>query len=195
MKDMQDAGTPTQSVGAREGFDTPQRDGRHRQTILRRYLVVSIVLNVFLLGALGSGLYRWHAQQTRLEALQQRGLRYAADQLPPERQKAFAAALRETRRDPQSRALVRAARDGRSQIAQLLAAPQLDQDALRDALSRTRDADLALRSRIEATVAAFAATLTPAERLQMVDAMERHGPLRPVAPVTSAAPSVGAAAR
>ena len=186
MKEMQDVGTPAASVGVRgTGLDTPQHDGARKQAILRRYIVVSIVLNVFLLGALGSGLYRWHAQQTRLETLQQRGLRFAADQLPAERQKAFAAALRETRRDPQSRALALAARDGRREIAQLLAAPQLDQAAVRDALSRTRDADFALRAKIETTVAAFAATLTPSERLQMVDAMERHGPLRPVAPSTS----------
>jgi uncharacterized membrane protein len=195
MKEMQDSGTPTQPIGARGVFDMSQRNGAHGQSRLRRYLMASIVLNVFLLGVLGSGLYRWHAQQTRLEALQQRGLRYAADQLSPERQKAFAAALRETRRDPQSRALSLAAREGRRQIAQLLAAPELDQAALRDALARTREADVALRSQIETTVAAFAATLTPTERLQMVDAMERHGPLRPVAPVASVAPSSGAAAR
>ncbi|MCP1118535.1 periplasmic heavy metal sensor [Robbsia andropogonis] len=155
-------------------------------TASRRWLVASIVLNVFLLGAAGGGLYRWHAQQTRLDALQQRGLRYAADQLPAARQAAFAAALKATRRDPETRALALAARDGRLQIAGLLSAPNLDQDALRDALARTRNADIALRARIETTVATFAATLTPPERLQMVDAMQRHGPLRPVAPESGA---------
>jgi uncharacterized membrane protein len=39
-----------------------------------------------------------------------------------------------------------------------------------------------MRARIENTVADFAATLTPGERLKLVGAMQRYGPLRGVPP-------------
>jgi len=48
--------------------------------------------------------------------------------------------------------------------------------AAAEALLARQDPD-ALRARVEGTVADFAATLTPDERLKLVDALERHGPL------------------
>ncbi|SAK54987.1 membrane protein [Caballeronia temeraria] len=144
---------------------------------LKTLAAVSLVLNVFLIGSIAGGAYRLFAHQ-RAETAQQRGIRFAAADLSAERQRELRDALRQTRR--QSVPLIRAARDGRIDLAHLLAARDFDRKALDDALARTRDADVALRARIEGTVADFAATLTPEERLKLVGAMERYGPLRAV---------------
>ncbi|MFM0523017.1 MULTISPECIES: periplasmic heavy metal sensor [Caballeronia] len=149
---------------------------------LKTLAAVSLVLNVFLLGSIAGGAY-WLSgplAQKRTEAAQQRGIRFAAADLSPERQKELRDALRKTRRE--SLPLIRDARDGRIDLAHVLAAPDFDRRALDDALSRTREADVALRARIEGTVADFASTLTPDERLKLVGAMERYGPLRAVPP-------------
>ena len=148
---------------------------------LKTLVAVSLVLNVFLLGAIAGGAY-WlsgpFAQQRTAAAQQPRGIRFAAADLSPERQRQLREALRKTRRE--SLPLIRDARDGRIDLAHLLAAQEFDRHALDDALARTREADVALRARIEGTVADFAATLTPEERLKLVGAMERYGPLRAV---------------
>ena len=107
-------------------------------------------------------------------------MRFAASELSDERQRQLREALRDTRRDAQP--LIRAARDGRRDLVRILSAPQFDRDALDAALASTREADSALRAQIESTVAGFAATLTPEERLKLVDAMERRGPLRAAIP-------------
>lgn len=146
---------------------------------LKTLAAVSLVLNVFLIGSIAGGAYRLFAHQ-RADAAQQRGIRFAAADLSAQRQREWRDALRTTRRESQP--LTRAARDARTDIAHLLAAPDFDRRSLDDALARKRDADVALRARIESTVADFAATLTPAERLKLVGAMERYGPLRALPP-------------
>ncbi|SAK55636.1 integral membrane protein [Caballeronia calidae] len=146
---------------------------------LKTLAAVSLVLNVFLIGSIAGGAYRLFAHQ-RTEAAQPRGIRFAASDLSAERQQQLRDALRKTRRE--SLPLIRDARDGRIDIAHILAARDFDRRALDAALTRTRDADIALRSRIEGTVADFASTLTPDERLKLVGAMERYGPLRAVPP-------------
>ena len=91
-----------------------------------------------------------------------RGLRFAADGLAPERRQAFRAALRDARRDVAE--LVRQGREGRRELAQLMAAPVFDRAAFDATLSRTRAADVGVRERIERAVADFGAGLSPAER-------------------------------
>jgi len=100
--------------------------------------------------------------------------------LPSERQDQLREALRQTRRESLQEII--GARSGRLDVVQALAAPQFDRATLDAALARTREADVAVRARVEATVADFAATLTPDERLKLVDALERHGPLHVGAP-------------
>ena len=145
-------------------------------TRLKTLLIVSVVLNVFLLGAIAGGTYRWMEKQKADVIAQQRGLRFAAAELPEARRDQLRDALRQTRRD--SLPLIIGARSGRLDVVQALAAPQFDRNALDAALARTREADVAVRARVEGTVAEFASTLTPDERLKLVDALERHGPLR-----------------
>jgi uncharacterized membrane protein len=144
-------------------------------TKLKTFLIVSLILNVFLLGTVAGGTYRWIATQRAAALAQQHGLRFAADELPEARQQQLREALGHTRRD--ALPLIDRAREGRLDVAQVLAAPQFDRAALDAALARTRDADVALRARIEGTVASFAGSLTPDERLKLVDAMKHHGTL------------------
>lgn len=144
-------------------------------TRLKTLLIVSLVLNIFLLGAIAGGTYRWVAKQKADVLAQQRGLRFAAAELPKDRQDQLRQSLRQTRRE--SLPLITDARSGRIDVVQALAAPQFDRATLDAALARTRAADVAVRARVEATVAEFASTLTPDERLKLVDALEQHGPL------------------
>jgi uncharacterized membrane protein len=151
--------------------------------VLKTVLAVSVVLNVFLIGSIAGGAYRvsgMFAHQRAANAEQQRGIRFAASDLSAERQQQLREALRRTRRE--SLPLIRQTRDARIDLAHVLAAPTLDRAALDDALARTRQADIAVRTRIEGSVANFAATLTPDERMKLVGAMERFGPLRAVPP-------------
>ena len=147
---------------------------------LKMLLIVSLVFNVFLLGTVAGGTYQWIAKQKADVVAQQRGLRFAAAELSKDRRKELRRAIRQTRME--SLPLIADARNGRLEVAQVLAAPEFDRAALDAALARTREADIAWRARVETTVADFAAALTPEERLKLVDAMERHGPLHVAEP-------------
>lgn len=144
-------------------------------------LAASLVLNVFLLGTIAGGAWQWlanrsHAAQAAQSDAQQHALRFAAQDLSTQRQQQFAAALKEARRD--GRPLTRDGRDARREVLRLLAAPQLDRPALDAALARTRDADGALRARVEQGVADFAATLTPDERAKFAESLTQRGQWR-----------------
>ena len=142
---------------------------------LKTLLVVSAVLNIFLLGTIAGGTYRWIEKQKADAIAQQRGLRLAAAELPQGRRDQLRDALKQTRRE--SLPLILNARSGRIDVVQALQSPQFDRTALDAALARTRDADMSVRARVEGAVADFAATLTADERLKLVDALQRHGPL------------------
>ncbi|MGC3026067.1 periplasmic heavy metal sensor [Burkholderia sp. DN3021] len=140
-------------------------------------LVGSVVLNVFMLGAIGGGVYQWFSTpRDQLAAgapAQRTALRFAADELPDARQREFAAALKAARKN--GRDFAREGRDGRIAVLDLLAAPQLDRAAIDAALDRTRAADTAMRVQVERSVVDFAATLTPEERVKFVDGLQRSG--------------------
>ncbi|MCA8061564.1 periplasmic heavy metal sensor [Burkholderia sp. AU38729] len=140
-------------------------------------LVGSVVLNVFMLGAIGGGAYQWFSTHRDLRAAgapaSHTALRFAADELPDARQQEFVAALKAARKD--GRDFAREGRDDRITVLDLLAAPQLDRTAIDAALERTRAADTALRAQVERSVVDFAATLTPDERAKFVDGLRRSG--------------------
>jgi uncharacterized membrane protein len=168
---------------------------------IKAVCVGSLALNLFLVGAITGGAYRWWAAQRTnpaavgTTAAASTALRYAAQALSPERQRQFLDALRQARRD--ARPLAQQAREGRREVLRLVAAPQLDRSALDAALAGTRDADRAIRERVEAAVADFVASLTPAERVTFAESLKTRGqwrePLRPRGPNRARAPSEAAA--
>ncbi|SIN90681.1 periplasmic heavy metal sensor [Paraburkholderia phenazinium] len=141
-------------------------------------LAGSFVLNVFLLGAIAGGAYQWFAAHDKIARAPQprTALRFATDGLSPERQKQFMAALKAARRDGKDDA--RAGREGRHEVLALLAAPQFDRVALDAALQHTREADIALRTEVESSVADFATTLTPDERVKFAEGLKQAGQWR-----------------
>lgn len=149
-------------------------------------LGASLVLNVFLLGAIVGGAYQWFAARgaTAPVMAQQRALRFAAETLPAERQKAFVDGLKNARRE--GRQFAREGREGRREVLRLLAAPQFDRAALDAALARTRAADSSLRAQVEGSVADFAATLSPEQRVEFADSLKLRGQWREPQPAANA---------
>jgi uncharacterized membrane protein len=167
---------------------------------LRTWMLLSLLLNVFLVGGIAGGAWRWWrseavaervvpvAQTTPAEGTAtapQRGLRFAADGLSPAQAQGFRTGLRDVRRE--SVDLIRASREGRVEVARLLAAPQFDRKAIDVTLARTRAADIALRERIEGQVVSFAASLPPADRATLVQGLAAqqgvfHAPAAPARP-------------
>ncbi|MBB5419385.1 periplasmic heavy metal sensor [Paraburkholderia atlantica] len=145
-------------------------------------LLGSAVLNVFLLGGIAGGAYQWFAVHGANQpvAQDQRALRFAAEPLSAQQRQAFIDSLRNARRD--GREYARDAREGRREVLRLLAAPQFDRAALDAALARTRAADSSLRAMVEASVADFAATLTPEERIRFAESLKLRGQWREAQP-------------
>lgn len=168
---------------------------------IKALCIASLALNVFLAGAIGGGVYRWFAAHRTAEAAAgtpaaaRHALRFAAQDLSPERQRQFADALRQARREV--RPFARQAREDRGEVLRRVAAPQFDRPALDAALANTREADRAVRERLEAAVADFVAALTPAERATFAQSLQRHGqwrqPQRPA--IAQGAPSEASDAR
>jgi len=151
---------------------------------LKRWLIASLVLNLFLACGIAGGVWRWWSVERAAGttvAAQPRGLRFAADELSAEQRRNFRLGLRDVRRE--SAALIQTARDGRQEVLRLLNAPQLDHAALSAVLARTREADDALRARLETRVVDFATTLSQDERQKLASGLARRSmPSAPAAP-------------
>jgi uncharacterized membrane protein len=137
----------------------------------RILLIASLILNIFLVGAITGGLWRWThgygaAGGWRVQA---------AETLPPEQRRAFRAAMRQT--VIASRDLVRAGRQARAEAARLYVQPAFDAAAVSAQLDRARQADVTLRERLERRVVTFSAGLPVDERARLAGAL-RQGPLR-----------------
>ena len=141
---------------------------------LKPWLLVSVLLNVFLIGGVAGGLYHWMASATPTEAVvNQHGLRQAMLKLPPEQRKELRQLLRHNRADSQP--LIMAGREARMGVIKQLEAPTLDRDALVTELARAREADTSLRALVDATLAQFASTLPQDERQRLVEALYMRG--------------------
>lgn len=155
---------------------------------LRLLLIVSLVLNIFLLSMGGALAYGWHNNFGL-------GLRggwrmRAADALPADHAQAFRGAMRET--VFAARPLAREGRLARADAARLFVQPNYDAPAIKAALARARTADVTLRGRIEEQVVDFAATLPMPERQAMAETL-RRGPFRQPARKRAPAPGDGSA--
>jgi uncharacterized membrane protein len=138
-------------------------------------LIVSIVLNIFLVGAIAGGVWRWTHQPAA-------GWRArAAASLPRDHARHFRRTVRQTVRENID--VAREAREARAEAARLFIQPQFNSAAVIGQLRRAQVADATLRDRIETTVVTFAATLPLQERQALAQALS-SGPLRhkPAAP-------------
>lgn len=143
---------------------------------LKTLLLVSLLLNVFLVGGLAGGLYQWlgHNQAQPLAVAEpQHGLRKALVQLPDVSRRQLRQLLRQTRIDSQP--LLLAGRQARLDVVERLQQPTLDRNALDADLGRAREADSALRARVETALADFAGSLSLEDRQKLADSLYVRG--------------------
>jgi len=136
---------------------------------LRAGLVASVILNLFLAGAMVAGYASLRSGKRMIYA---GSLRIAGAELPPNERRAFRRALRETRQSLWPTIL--ASRNAKAEAAELLRRPALDREATLAALGRARSADTAVRAAVERRAVLFAAGLPPADRARLADAMRRR---------------------
>ncbi|AGB74498.1 MULTISPECIES: periplasmic heavy metal sensor [Rhizobium] len=134
-----------------------------------RIVVISLlVLNTFLIGALAGGGLTWiRKTQARTEMMP-----LAGEQLPSTQKKALRAALNEARKG--ERQTVLEAQQAKIDAASILGQPMLDTAALSAAFARARDADMALRAKVEQRAVDFAATLSYDERRALSESLVRR---------------------
>lgn len=132
-----------------------------------RLFAASLVLNVFLIGAVAGGA-GWLIGRSGAG----HSLEAAGGQLPADDRKAFRQAMREVRRE--SRAVILDGQQARREAANLLQQPTLDAAALAAALERARNADATIRTRLEQRIVEFAASSSPEDRRLLADALLRH---------------------
>lgn len=132
-----------------------------------RLVAASLVLNVFLIGALAGGA-GWLIGRSNpgysLEA--------AGGQLPASDRKAFRQALRDVRRE--SRQVIVEGQQARRDAAEILQQPTLDAAALAAALERARNSDATIRTKLEQRIVEFAASSSLDDRRLLAEALLRH---------------------
>ena len=138
--------------------------GKHRIALL-----VSIILNLFLAGALMAGFISLRSGDRMINA---GSLRIAGSELPMAQRRPFRTVLRQARRA--MRPTIIAGRAARTEAAALLRQPVINQAAVVAALDRARDADMAVRAAVERRAVGYAATMPPAARAKLADAMQRR---------------------
>jgi len=136
---------------------------------LRIALIGSLLLNLFLAGALIAGAVSIRSDGRMINA---GSLRIAGAELPAAERKPFRSALRQARRA--MRPTIIEARGAKARAAELLRQPVVDQSAMLVALDQARAADTAVRAAVERRAVAYAATLPPADRAKLADAMTRR---------------------
>jgi uncharacterized membrane protein len=138
-------------------------------TKLKIACAVSILLNIFLIGAAVGGTVWVRARHPLIGV---GTIRIAGSELPADDRRAFRQTLHAARRE--MRPVAMTGWQAREDAATLLRAPTLDQAALNTALARARAADITIRAHVEARAVGFVATLPPAERAKLADGLERR---------------------
>lgn len=141
-------------------------------------LAVSILLNLFALGAAGGAAVMWARLKpaSASGAPPRRPLRAAADALSPAERERFRQVMRAAGQE--TRPIRRQARLNRREAAELFVQPRFDAAAVNAALAQARSADFALRARLETAAVSFAADLPLPERTALAQGLSRGGPLR-----------------
>jgi uncharacterized membrane protein len=134
-------------------------------------LAVSLVVNVFTLGALGGLLYVHGVWQPVRPPANPNPMVRAADVLSPTQQAAFKQMLRQ--QVAQDRPTIRDSRQAKRRMVDLLAAPTFDQAAVSASLAQARADDIAVRTHLEEGVVNFAANLSPADRVTFADGFRK----------------------
>lgn len=137
-------------------------------------LVCSLVLNVFVIGAMAGAVVMWKRADVDWPlqgAGQPARLRQAAANLAPEYRRALRRAVAESARE--LRPQVADARAARMEARHLLTASDFDAQAFRKALEEARSVDFSIRTRIELRLASLAETLPQPERAKLAQALER----------------------
>ncbi|MBN9046580.1 MAG: periplasmic heavy metal sensor [Rhizobiales bacterium] len=133
-------------------------------------LIVSVALNVFLLGGLIGGALWVHSHGP----LPGGTLQAAVRSLPPDQRVALHKALRAVRLE--NRPTMIESRQARRDAANLLRQPTLDAAALSAALQRARTADVTMRAKLEQRIVDFAATSSQQVRDLLADGLIRRLP-------------------
>ena len=137
--------------------------------------LASLMLNLFLIGSIAGGTYKLF-ENHQAGKVGQNALRFAAENLSKEQQRSFKISLREARRD--ARQQLELAKEARTEVRKLIAAPSFDKQALETAFAKTREADRVVRMKIEVALINFTEKLTAEDRQKLADGLAQKGPLR-----------------
>jgi uncharacterized membrane protein len=148
---------------------------------LQILLICSLVLNVFVVGALAGAAMMWHRVEAQRQIMGGPGfaggragrLRQAAMNLSPKYRRELRHTLVETLEGLQPQ--IAEARAMRLEASRLLDEPRLDKAALQTALDKARGADMTIRTRLESAVVEFAASLPEAERSALAQGLAMPG--------------------
>lgn len=146
---------------------------------LRILLIVSLVLNVFVIGGLGGAAIMWtriEAQRPLVGIGRPARLREAARALSPPNRRMLRQTVRVAAQSLRPQA--EQARAARREAGRLLVQPEFNRAAFEAALERARTADIAIRTRLEAAVVDAAAKLPVEERITLAEAMNQSGAMR-----------------
>lgn len=141
----------------------------------QKLIFASLLLNVFLICSIAGGAYKLLANHQTGNA-GQNALRFAAENLSQGQQHIFKKTLREARRE--AKPLLETANKARTEVRKLIAATNFDRQAVEVALAKTREADRAVRMKIEITMLNFAETLSAEDRQKLAEGLAKKGPLR-----------------
>jgi uncharacterized membrane protein len=142
-------------------------------------LIVSLILNVFVIGGGVGAAVMWKRVETQRPLAgigRPARLRQAAEALSPEHRRALRQAIRAAAQSLKPQA--EQARAARREAGRLLVQPELDRDALDAALGRARAADIAIRTRLEKAVVEVASRLPADQRIALAEGLDRSGTLR-----------------
>jgi len=144
------------------------------------WLVVSLIANALLIGVLiGGGLGQRKAGPPAgggIPGNEQALMRGIDRSLPDDQRRLVRRAFREA--FAESRAERVAVREARQRLSRLLAAETYDAEAVRESFKRLREADTAMRARMQDVLAEQFGTLSLSQRRAIIEDLSRRRPRR-----------------